>query len=64
MEEKKEIKVVTGDSSNLDISPVYENIAKPKPSSQKPKNIVIPKTKKERDEEEKENNSDEENSTK
>lgn len=52
MEEKKEIKVVTGDTSNLDISPVYEhlNIEKPKTSEKKPKNIVIPKSKEAEDE--------------
>lgn len=51
MEEKKEIKVVTGDTSNLDISPVYEhlNVAKPQSSSKKPRNIVIPKAKKEKE---------------
>lgn len=61
MEEKKEIKVVTGDTSNLDISPVYEhlNVAKPQPSSKKPRNIVIPKAKKEK--EKKKNNRVEDN---
>lgn len=45
MEEKKNIEVVSGDGSNLDISPVYEhlNIETPKSSDNKPKNIVIPK---------------------
>ncbi|MCI8444060.1 MAG: hypothetical protein HFJ37_02650 [Clostridia bacterium] len=44
MEEKKSIEVVSGDGSNLDISPVYEhlNVGTPKPSDKKPKNIVIP----------------------
>ena len=43
-EDKKEIKVVNGDGSNLVISPVYEHIdpAKPKSNDQKPKNIIIP----------------------
>lgn len=47
-EEKKEIEVVSGDGSNLDISPVYEhiNVAKPKNRDKKPKNIVIPGQKK------------------
>lgn len=47
-EEKKEIEVVNGDGSNLDISPVYEHInaAKPKNKGNKPKNIVIPGQKK------------------
>lgn len=48
-EDKKEIEVVTGDGSNLEISPVYEhiNIAKPKNRDKKPKNIVVPEVKKE-----------------
>ena len=47
-EEKKEIEVVNGDGSNLDISPVYEHIeaVKPKNKDKKPKNIVIPGQKK------------------
>lgn len=46
--EKKDLEVVTGDGSNLDISPVYENInaTRPKPNNEKPKNIVIPQEKK------------------
>lgn len=45
MEEKKKIEVITGDNSELDISPVYEHLkdAKPQSSDKKPKNIVIPK---------------------
>ena len=48
-DEKKEIEIVSGDGSNLDISPVYEHIdaAKPKNKDNKPKNIVIPGQKKE-----------------
>jgi len=48
-ESKKEIEVVNGDGSNLDISPVYEHIdaAKPKSRDKKPKNIVVPGQKKE-----------------
>ena len=48
-EDKKEIEVVSGDGSNLDISPVYEHInaAKPKNKDQKPKNIIVPGQKKE-----------------
>jgi len=48
-ENKKEIEVVSGDGSNLDISPVYEHInaAKPKSKDKKPTNIVIPGQKKE-----------------
>ena len=43
--EKKEIKIVDGDGTDLDISPVYEDIndLRPKPKDDKPKNIVIPK---------------------
>ena len=47
-ENKKEIEIVNGDGSNLDISPVYEHIeaVKPKNKDKKPKNIVIPGQKK------------------
>lgn len=46
--DKKEIEVINGDGSNLDISPVYEHIsaAKPNIKYKKPKNIVVPKNKK------------------
>ena len=46
--DKKRIEIVDGDGSNLDISPVYEDIStlRPKSNDEKPKNIVIPKTKK------------------
>lgn len=45
MDEKKNIEVVSGDGSDLDISPVYDhvNVAKPKSIKEKPTNIVIPK---------------------
>ena len=45
---KLEIEIISGDGSNLEISPVYENInsVKPKDQDNKPKNIVIPKEKK------------------
>ena len=45
---KKDLEVVTGDGSNLNISPVYEdiNVARPQPQDKKPKNIVIPEEKK------------------
>lgn len=45
MKEKKDIEVVSGDGSNLNISPVYEHldVETPKSSDEKPKNIVIPK---------------------
>lgn len=47
-EEKKEIEVVSGDGSDLDISPVYEHInaARPKNKDKKPKDIVVPGQKK------------------
>ena len=44
-EEKKEIEVVSGDGSELDISPAYEHLNDVTPKSakeKKPKNIVIP----------------------
>ena len=43
-DDKKEIEVINGDGSNLDISPVYEHInaAKPKSKDKNPKNIIIP----------------------
>ena len=46
-ENKKEIEVISGDGSNLDISPVYEHIdaAKPK-KDKKPKHVIIPGEKK------------------
>ena len=45
--DKKDIEVVNGDGSNLDISPVYDHLnpGKPKCEDEKPKNIVIPKVK-------------------
>lgn len=47
-DDKKEIKIISGDGSNLDISPVYEHInaAKPKSKEKNPKNIIVPKNKK------------------
>jgi len=48
MSEKKEIKVVTGNGKDLDISPVYDHIKINKPNSrEKKKDIVIPKSNKE-----------------
>ncbi len=45
--ENKKIKIVDGDGSNLDISPVYDHIkdVTPKPKTNK-KNIIVPKEKK------------------
>ena len=47
-EKKKDIKVVSGDGSNLEISPAYYhlNVLKPKSTEKKPKNLVVPKEKK------------------
>ena len=44
---KNEIEVISGDGSNLEISPVYEHInaAKPKSKDKNPKNIIVPKNK-------------------
>ena len=48
--EKKEIKVITGDGTELEFSPVFEhlNTAKPKPKTEedKKKKIIIPEIKK------------------
>ncbi len=43
-ENKKNIEIVNGDGSNLNISHVYDhlNSSKPKCKDKKPKNIVIP----------------------
>ena len=48
---KKEIEIVNGDGSNLDISDVYDhlNTGKPICNDKKPKNIVIPKEHKDTD---------------
>ena len=45
MGEKKNLEIVSGDPSDLDISPVYNqlNAAKPKSVKEKPTAIVIPK---------------------
>lgn len=44
--ENNKIEIVSGDGSNLDISPVYEHLESEKPKNNKPKNIVIPKVNK------------------
>lgn len=48
MSDTKDLEIVSGDDSNLNISPVYEHInpEKPKDTNKKPENIVIPKEKK------------------
>ncbi len=63
MDDKKNIEVVSGDGSNLDISPVYEHLneSTPKSSDEKPKNIVIPQQKPKKEEKkDNEKNEDEE----
>lgn len=47
-DDKKNIEIISGDGSNLDISDVYDhlNSSKPKCNKEKPKNIVIPKNSK------------------
>lgn len=47
-ENKKQIEIISGDGSNLEISPVYEhiNVVKTKDKDKKPKNIVVPGEKK------------------
>ena len=63
MDEKKNIEVVSGDGSNLDISPVYEHLneSTPKSSDEKPKNIVIPQEKPKKEEKKKEKENQENN---
>lgn len=45
-EEKKDIEVISGDGSNLDITPVYDHISgeNRNTNKEKPKNIVVPKS--------------------
>lgn len=45
MSEDKKLEVISGDGSNLDISPVYDNINTAKPTTNKPKNVIIPQEK-------------------
>lgn len=60
MKEQKNIEIVSGNGSNLNISPVYNHInsAVPKSSSNKPKNIVVPKELKEKNKKEKKDTND------
>ena len=49
MSEDKKIEIVSGDDSDLEISPVHDHISSIKPQNtddKKPKNIVITKKKK------------------
>lgn len=51
-EKKKEIDVVSGDGSEIEISPVYDHIILERPNkNEKKENIVIPKEKKEKEKE-------------
>lgn len=45
-EEKKEIRIVSGNPKDLDISPVYDHIEIEKPTAEKKKNIIVPEEKK------------------
>lgn len=50
MSKDKKIEIVSGDENDLEISPVHNHISPMKPKNtddKKPKNIVIPKEKKE-----------------
>ena len=63
MDEKENngYEVVSGDGSNLNISPVYEHLNAGKPrNTEEKKNIVIPKTTKNRDKKDEDNDSDDE----
>ena len=43
-ENKKNIEIVNGDGSNINISHVYDhlNSGKPKSNEKKPKNVIVP----------------------
>ena len=64
-EKKKEIDVVSGDGSEIEISPVYDHIILEKPNkNEKKENIVIQKEKKEKEKEkEKEKDTNNNNNT-
>ena len=44
-ENKKEIEIVSGDGSNLNISPVYEHIEVEKPRPKDTREVIIPEVK-------------------
>lgn len=48
--EKKEIEIVTGDGSELDISEVHDHLSSLRPKTNDKKNIVIPEIKEENEE--------------
>ncbi len=56
-DEQKKIEVVSGDGSDLDISPVYDHVNVNR-TQQKPKNIIIPKSKPEKSSDEKNSSKD------
>ena len=61
MSEDKKIEIVSGDGKDLDISPVYEHLNAGKPrNTEEKKNIVIPKTTKNKDKKDEDNDSDDE----
>lgn len=47
-ENRQEIRIVSGDPKDLDISPVYEHINIEKPTQEKKKHIVVPEEKNKR----------------
>ena len=60
MEDNKELEVVSGDGTNLDISPVYEHINQGVPKNKKPTNIIMPKESKKEEDKKEENEENEE----
>ena len=56
--EKKEIEIVTGDGSDLNISDVGEHLTSMRPKSKEKKDIVIPEVKKPDESENEENTED------
>ena len=63
MDEKKELEIVSGDGSSLNISNIHDhiNVAKPKSAKQKPTDIVIPKEKNKKEQDNKKDEKKEEN---
>ncbi|MFR8104331.1 MAG: hypothetical protein ACLU8F_04530 [Clostridia bacterium] len=43
-DEKKKLEIISGDSSNLEISPVYDHLNVAKPKLKERKGIIVPKT--------------------
>lgn len=66
MEEKKNLEIISGDGSELNISPVHDhlNVAKPKSATEKPTNIIIPKERTEASKNKKNKHNDKKNSKK